>query len=374
MAQVSRAERGEQLSYRFDSAETPFGLHTFNEGTELVNDPHAGPVAKVLKTYASEKYMQFYHVVFDATLAVRHYQQRLMELKAAELKGLQGLAGAKARVVALKAELAQQLRLPFLMPLIVLLRSFGRYDSANALSDLVSLGLAFMVFQGLMELFRLEVTDISGDEVFLVVLIGFAAVSVTFGIKSLLATMVVNRGLVNGGPVPFWALLRRGDSILYLSLVFVGIETAFASPYFISRLPLSIRDELTWRLSACMSAGMFAVVNVSLGVAQGGKLVREAGALSHRSGEPDSVDTLLRWRWSAYQELRQASEEVASYEALLERLSGEIAETQAALEAARRRAVDLTAKWQGCLNFLMDDLRQRGVPEVALGALREGGK
>ncbi len=117
---------------------------------------------------------------------------------------------------------------------------------------------------------------------------------------------------------------------------------------------------------------MFAVVNVSLGVAQGGKLVREAGAISHRRGEPDSVDTLLRWRWSAYQELRLASEEVASYEALLERLSGEIAETQAALEAATRRAVDLTSKWYGRLNVLLDEWSQRGVPKVALDALREG--
>lgn len=348
-------------SGRFAQAETPWGSNTFREMKELVDDPHVGPLARVLKQHAPLEYMQFVHVVVDVTLEVEKVARSFSELKREELMALQGLARAKERVATLRAELAQQLRLPLLMPLVSLVRGFGEFDSHRMLTDLFAAGLSFMLFKGLLEQWRIEITDIASNEVLLVTVVGVAALAVTFSIKSIVSGMVQNRGVAQGQAVPFWELLRRGDGALYLCLGFIAIEVAFASPSMIQLLPLSVRDEFWWRVSACMSSGMFALVNVSLGWVEGAKQLREGGAIARYRGSESPVTTFLEWRRRTYRELCCAREEVAMYEEALLGLNRDITTTQQHLAEMKERAIAINRHWQRRLNELLVELRQRGV-------------
>ena len=248
-----------------DLPSAPLGFHTFSEQQSLLDDPHTQEIASLLKEKYPHKFYELYHGDLNSTFEAKRAREKLYDIDVAKIASYEHLVRARANLQAIKAERGSVTRNP--MDAIFLCISGWRSPQ-----NLSFIGLALLVFLSLLELIQIEILDIQGDEVLLVSLALIASLCLTFaeqkGIE-LFVTIFRREEMKrlkqdDYQPISLWRRLGYGDAPIFLTLLLVMGEVAFASGGLIHRLPMSLQTSMLWQGIVVAGCGLFAVANLIL--------------------------------------------------------------------------------------------------------------
>lgn len=130
--------------------------------------------------------------------------------------------------------------------------------------SLIAAGLSFLQFLSITEILGVSIQSPAAEDTPMFVLAAVAGLALTFGTKELL-TRLVKVEFRNGRQhEEFYKSFMRGDTLSYLSLALVVIETAFAAPGLLALLPPRMADSTISQLGAWLAASLAALVNIGL--------------------------------------------------------------------------------------------------------------
>jgi hypothetical protein len=262
------------MLFRLSSPSTPWGFFTFH-APDLFSEVHTAMVAELARAGAPMILQHWFHVVYDATCSARQARERFEALDEETPELLERQARAQARVAQLNEERKEVESGESQGWQVSWKREVESVRTKETFWTFLSAGLSFMVFLGILEYLQIDINDLSGRQAFLVAIAGFASICLTLSVKvginlwvkaqhnGATAQTVVNYRW-SASPESLWARLRRGDPVVVMSVLFLLLETLFAGPGMIAALPMGLRQNLFWQLSAYISGGLFALANLNL--------------------------------------------------------------------------------------------------------------
>jgi uncharacterized membrane protein YphA (DoxX/SURF4 family) len=199
---------------------------------------------------------------------------------------------------------------------------------------MVNIGLSSILALAIAHYLGIRITRLrSAQELLLLILAIFMAIGITLASKQAITTWVIrtrSNETAQAFPrqIAFWARLKRGDSLSYVSIGLPLMEMFFAGPGLMELLPQSLANNFFYQASAFVVAGLTAVINVFLAWGQAWEKIEQRqqhqAQVDQYLSQSAEYDQARRDRASdpQYQQLCQRLQEV---KALLLKLQEEIA-------------------------------------------------
>jgi hypothetical protein len=327
----------------FDSPQIPWRWGNW-EVESLFDNPHTRPLAIFLDTLEPQLLAQWYANVAPAAAEARKEAIALDELRLQKKEIAAKLADLEAISAHNFEESPRSQKQTYM-------------HTANSWEWLLSIGLSLMLFSGIAETLHIdEVQNLTAEQLpsFSLALLG--AICLTAGAKLMVIRWVKatrsdepKRSFYDdkryANPVAFWSRIFSGDSAVWLSLVIIFLEIAFAGPGLISMLSPELQKQFLIQVSAYMGAGIAAVINVGLAWGTALEDIRSHNEYLLELSTEKVQQQELAWQQAQKRKLA-AQQQAEATKVALKELVQELEEKKQFVQDLRHRAQQEHKRWE----------------------------
>ncbi|MEO1146700.1 MAG: hypothetical protein AAFY26_14030 [Cyanobacteria bacterium J06638_22] len=257
----------------------PWGSKTF-KGLNLLSDPHAQPLAMVLRERYPLLYAEWFHRVYNATQNVLEIEKTLERYKVEREVLFEKRNEFTLKLQESFGEMRQDFKPSPLK------KEQTRYEIKAAIAYLLSPWLAPVLFHTMTELFASNLHP--SDPVAFVVypVLGGLAAAASVGAKVAVKTAVQNSYTASQEDQrkPKVRIERIFQSPVLWTMVILGAEIGFGAPFMIRFLDRAVRQNPFWQVAIVLGTSLGPSINMGMAWALG----QEGARLSQQVAKEES--------------------------------------------------------------------------------------